>query len=96
MVLSLDFPNRKSCDTSQNFPMGHTKFLAWLEYSGQLKNPTCASGTVCAKDGANSFANVGFVFSFARLNFSCQRHQITYYETALSGLAVEYLGVNLG
>ena len=47
MILSLDFPNRKSCNTSQNFPRGHTKFLAWSEYLGQLKNPTCASGTVC-------------------------------------------------
>ena len=28
------------------FPWGNTKFLAWSEYLGQLKNPTCASGTV--------------------------------------------------
>ena len=47
VTLSPIIPNRKSCDTSQNFPRGHTKFLAWSECLGQLKNPSCAWGTVC-------------------------------------------------
>ena len=46
VTLSPIIPNRKSCDTSQNFPRGHTKFLAWSECLGQLKNPSCAWGTV--------------------------------------------------
>ena len=25
-------PNRKSCDTSQNFPRGHREFLAWFSF----------------------------------------------------------------
>ena len=37
MTLSPIIPNRKSCDTSQNFPRGHTKFLAWSECLGQIK-----------------------------------------------------------
>ena len=37
MTLSPKFPKGKSCDTSQNFPRGQTKFLAWSERLIQKK-----------------------------------------------------------
>ena len=40
VTLSQKIPNRKSCDTSQNFSRGPTKFLAWSECLWQKKNST--------------------------------------------------------
>ena len=37
VTLSPKIPKGKSCDTSQNFPTGHTKFLAWSERLIQKK-----------------------------------------------------------
>ena len=39
-------PKRKSCDTSQKFPRGHTEYLAWSECLWQKSNPTSAWGPV--------------------------------------------------
>ena len=47
VTLSPKIPKGKSCDTPQNFPMGHTKFLSWSERLWHFKNPTCAWCTVC-------------------------------------------------
>ena len=42
VTLSPKIPKGKSCDTSQNFPTGHTKFLAWSECLIQKKSPGSA------------------------------------------------------
>ena len=39
VTLSPEFPKGKSCDTSQNFPRGQAKFLAWSECLIQKKSP---------------------------------------------------------